>query len=109
MRDLALAAALALIAALAAGCGSSGSPGSSQLASLHVLSSITDGAVLSDPVAWTAQPVGLANGDAVDRVEFSIDGRVDWTEHKTPYVFDEDHNGLYPWVLGAGPHRSRCG
>jgi hypothetical protein len=69
-----------------------------------VLSSVTDGAVLSDPVAWTAQPVGLANGEVVDRVKFSIDGRVRWTEHKAPYFFNDDNNRLFPWVLGAGQH-----
>jgi hypothetical protein len=92
MRRLTLAAALAGTTALAAGCGSSGGPSSTQAVTLHVLSSITDGAVLSDPLAWTAQPVGLANGDVVDRVEFSIDGRVGWTEHKAPYFWLFGHD-----------------
>ena len=70
-----------------------------------MLSSITDGAVLSDPVQWTARPVGLAGGDAIERVEFSIDGRLRWTERKAPYFFNEDHNRLYPWLLGRGSHR----
>jgi hypothetical protein len=98
-------ATLAGAATLAAGCGSSANPPASQLIGLHVLSSITDGAVLSDPVTWTAQPVGMAPGDPVDRVEFSIDGQVRWTEHNTPYFFNDDYNRLYPWVLGAGQHR----
>ena len=92
------------LATVAAGCGSAANAGTSEPPGLHVLSSITDGAVLSDPVAWTAQPVGVANSDPVDRVEFSIDGRVRWTEDKTPYFFNDDYNHLYPWVLGEGPH-----
>jgi hypothetical protein len=69
-----------------------------------VLSSITDGAVLADPVRWTAQPLGVTARDTVDRVEFSVDGRVLWIEHTAPYFFNDDYNHLFPWLLGAGRH-----
>lgn len=105
MRYLILAAAAAAVAAISTGCGTGAGSNATTHPTLHVLSSITDGAALADPVEWTAQPVGLARGDAVDRVEFIIDGRVRWTEHKAPYFFNDDNNHLYPWVLGTGQHR----
>lgn len=104
-RHLSILAALGAIAVIAGGCGASGRPRSNQSASLHVRSSITDGAVLTDPTAWTAQAVGLPTHDTVKAVEFIIDGGVRWVEHTPPYFFNEDHNHLYPWVLGAGQHR----
>ena len=109
--SLQILAALGAIAVIAGGCGASGRPRSNQAAGLHqtaglhVRSSITDGAVLQDPTAWTAQAVGLPTHDSVKAVEFIIDGRVRWIEHIPPYFFNDDHNHLYPWVLGAGQHR----
>ncbi len=98
-------AALGVIAVIAGGCGASGRPRSNQSSSLHVRSSITDRAVLTDPTAWTAQAVGVPTHDTVKAVEFIIDGGVRWTEHTPPYYFNDDYNHLYPWVLGAGQHR----
>lgn len=92
-------------AALLAACGSSARRPGANTPSLHVLSSITDGAMLADPVRWTAQPIGVRPGDSVARVEFSVDGRILWTEHKAPYSFNDDNNQLFPWLLGAGAHR----
>jgi hypothetical protein len=91
------AAALTLICA---SCGSSTTP----KPALGVLSSISDGAALSNALQWTARPVGVADPN-VARVEFVIDARVRWTEQHSPYVFNGDGNELFPWVLGPGPHR----
>jgi hypothetical protein len=102
---LALGAVIAALGAVATGCASRAPSGSRAASGLHVLSSITDGAVLSDSVEWVAQPVGVPSGDSVTQIQFSIDGRVVWTGHKAPYFFNNEHNHLYPWMLGAGQHR----
>jgi hypothetical protein len=68
-----------------------------------VLSSISNGAVLSSALAWTAVPVGVAVAD-VARVQFLIDARLRWTARHSPYVFNGRGKGLFPWVLGAGAH-----
>jgi hypothetical protein len=104
MRNLLLGAAVTALAFTIAACGSSSAGRSPSGPGPHVISSITDGAVLSDPVRWTAQPVGMPSGDSVARVEFLIDGRLAWTEHNGPYYFNDDYNHLFPWVLGAGQH-----
>jgi hypothetical protein len=90
---------IALIVAIAAaGCGSS-----RVIPSLRVVSSISDGAALSEPVEWSALPVGVAPGDGIERVEFLIDGRLRWTDRIKPYFFNDDHR-LYPWTIGSGRH-----
>jgi hypothetical protein len=91
------AAALTLICA---SCASS----TTANPALGVLSSISDGAALSNALQWTARPVGIADAN-VARVEFVIDARVCWTEQHPPYVFNGDGDELFPWVLGAGAHR----
>jgi hypothetical protein len=91
------AAALTLICA---SCGSSTTP----KPALGVLSSISDGAALSNALQWKARPVGVADAN-VARVEFVIDARVRWTEQHPPYVFNGDGNELFPSVLGQGAHR----
>jgi hypothetical protein len=94
------AAALTLICA---SCGSSATAVPAP-PTLGVLSSISDGAVLSNALQWTARPVGVADANVV-RVEFVIDARMRWTEQQAPYVFNGDGNELFPWVLGQGAHR----
>ena len=71
---------------------------------LRVVSSISNGGVLSSAVSWTGTPAGVSPSD-VDRVEFMIDGRIRWTERNAPFVFSGDGAELYPWVLGVGAHR----
>lgn len=68
---------------------------------LSVTSSISDGSSLSQPVAWIATPSTISG---VDHVDFLIDGAVSWTEHKTPYTFNDDGNRLQPWLLALGAH-----
>lgn len=86
-----------------AACGSSaGATGAPE--PLRVVSSISNDAVLSSAVSWTGTPAGIP-ASRVDRVEFVIDGRVRWTEHHAPFVFNGDGSELFPWVLGAGAHR----
>jgi hypothetical protein len=93
-------AALTLMCA-SCGCGASAIPAPP---TLGVLSSISDGAALSNALQWAARPVGVADAN-VARVEFVIDARVRWTEQHPPYVFNGDGNELFPWMLGQGPHR----
>lgn len=68
-----------------------------------VTSSIPDGATLSGPVQWEAEPSGTPPG-GLDRVEFLIDGTTRWIEHNPPFVFNNDGNYLYPYLLGRGHH-----
>jgi hypothetical protein len=68
-----------------------------------VTSTIADGATLSAAVPWEAT-VQTGATDAVSRVEFSIDGKVRWTEKNEPYFFDDDSQLLPPWALGNGAH-----
>lgn len=93
----------AAVLLLCAGCGS-GARATKTTRTLRVVSSISDGAALSSAVSWTGTPAGVPV-QAVDRIEFVIDGRVRWTEHRTPYVFNGNGDELFPWVLGAGAHR----
>jgi hypothetical protein len=93
--------AAAVSALICASCGSGGSMPPSP--TLGVLSSISDGAELSNAVQWTATPVGVPDTDVVS-VQFIIDARVRWTELQPPYVFNGDGNDLFPWVLGPGAH-----
>ena len=69
-----------------------------------VTSSITDGATLAAAVQWDAQVAGTPPG-GLDRVEFLIDGHVRWIEHNPPFVFNNDGNYLYPYLLGRGHHQ----
>lgn len=70
-------------------------------APLSVTSSIPEGSSLSQPVAWIATPSSTAG---LDHVDFLIDGAVTWTEHQTPYTFNDDGNRLEPWLLSLGSH-----
>lgn len=90
---------LVLTGLMGLACGTSQATPSS--GAFSVTSSISEGASLSQPVAWTATPSSIA---AVDHVDFLIDGAVSWTEKKTPYVFNDDGNRLQPWLLGLGSH-----
>jgi hypothetical protein len=70
-------------------------------AALNITSSIPEGSSLSQPVAWIATPSNIIG---IDHVDFLIDGSVSWTEHKTPYTFNDDGNRLQPWLLSLGSH-----
>jgi hypothetical protein len=107
MRTFTFSAMAAAVALTIGGCGSDASRESTTPAP-GVLSSISDGAVLSDALQWTARPVGIRDS-AVARVEFLIDGRVLWTNDSRPYIFGltEQSNArrLFPSLLGTGAHR----
>ena len=94
-------AALIAILLIAACAGDSGN---GVAAKLRVTSSIADGTVLTDPVSWTATVTGVTASDAVDRVDFSIDGSIAWTEHNSPYTFNDDGYLLINAVLTPGKH-----
>jgi hypothetical protein len=69
------------------------------------VSSISDHATLSGALTWTAVPAGVRSADPVTRVDFLIDGRRRWTDRHAPFVFNDDHNALHPWILKRGSHR----
>ena len=81
-----------------------GSSGNAGAAKLRVSSSIADQAVLTDPVSWTATVTGVTASDAIARVDFSIDGSIAWTEHNSPYTFNDDGYLLINGVLTPGSH-----
>ena len=93
---------LSLLVLVAAAVGLAG-PRAAAADDWGVTSSIADNATLAAPVQWTAQPTGMPPG-GVDRVEFLIDGATRWIEHNPPFVFNNDGNWLYPYVLGRGHH-----
>jgi len=65
--------------------------------------SIADHAQLTEAVPWQVE-VTTADGEAVTSVDFLIDGEQQWQEDNSPYFFNDDHQVLAPWLLGAGPH-----
>jgi hypothetical protein len=101
MRMHATASAITLALSLAS-CGSSSRAGAP---SLRVVSSISDRATLADALQWTAVPAGVRSNDPVARVDFLLDGRRRWTDHRAPFVFNDDRNALHPWILARGGHR----
>jgi hypothetical protein len=101
MRMHATAAAITLAIALAS-CGSSSQ---GRAPSLRVVSSISDRATLVGALQWTAVPAGVRSADPVARVDFLVDGRRRWTDRHAPFVFNDDHNLLHPWILARGSHR----
>jgi hypothetical protein len=75
--------------------GCLGSKGQSHISAS---SSIPAGAKLRGALRWTAKP---EPDDVVAKVDFLIDGKLQWTEENAPYVFN-DQQLLATWLLG--PH-----
>ena len=96
------ATAVAALTLSLAGCGP-GSPAASR--SLGVVSSVSDRATLAGALQWTAVATGVRAEDPVARVDFLVDGRRRWTDRHAPFVFNDDHNALHPWILARGSHR----
>lgn len=92
-----LCAAAAVVGLLAVVAGA-------RAADWSVTSSIADGATLTAPVQWSAEPVGTPPS-GLDRIEFQIDDRVRWVEHNAPFYFNNDGNYLYPYLFARGPHQ----
>lgn len=71
------------------------------VATFTVSSSIPTGATLSGSVTWTAS----TSGASTTKVQFLIDGSVQWTEAYAPYQFDGDPSGvLDTTALSNGSH-----
>jgi hypothetical protein len=64
---------------------------------------ISDHARLTEAVAWRVM-VNTASDDAVQEVDFLVDGKQEWVENQPPYFFDDDDQLLTPWLLGEGKH-----
>jgi hypothetical protein len=65
--------------------------------------SIADHARLMHAEPWEVT-VTTSDDDAVQEVDFLVDGRKEWVETQPPYFFDDDHQLLTPWLLGDGKH-----
>ena len=64
---------------------------------------IADRSTLTHAEPWQVTAT-TADSDSVRQVDFLIDGRTVWVEREPPYFFDDDHQVLPPWLLGAGDH-----
>jgi hypothetical protein len=64
---------------------------------------IADGATLKRAIHWQVSARPAAN-DAIQEVDFLIDGKKKWVENNAPYFFDDDFEVLAPWLLGNGRH-----
>lgn len=117
---------LVLTIVIAVGCGgskqvaeSSSSPSSSQAAptssqaslstatsatrGLRVASTLDGKTVLPHRIHWLALPTVRAS--QIDEIDFLIDGRLAWVEHKTPYAYADDGGYLVTSFLAPGEHR----
>ena len=103
-------AALLLVLALAAcsstgGTASTGATAPSKAASsakLKVTSTLDGHSTLPYRIRWQAFP-GAPAAD-VSEVDFLIDGKLAWVEHKTPYFYGNDGNWLVTSFLTPGMH-----
>jgi len=68
-----------------------------------VTMTIADHVRLTHAVPWQVM-VDTASDDAVQEVDFLVDGRQKWVENQPPYFFNDDHQLLTPWLLGEGKH-----
>jgi hypothetical protein len=93
------AASLACVvaAALAPAAGAGAEP------TFTIRSTLGGKAVLPHRVAWLAVPA--LPSSRVRSVEFSIDGRVRWSERNPPYTYGNDGNFLVTSWLSPGMHR----
>lgn len=87
------------VAALAAPLTAAGS----RAGGLSVTSTIDGKTVLPLRIAWLARP-SLPPGQ-IKEVDFLIDGKVRWIEHRAPYSYGDDHERLVTSWLSAGRHR----
>ena len=68
-----------------------------------VTSTLDGKTVLPHRIPWIAKP-SLASATVL-RVDFLVDGKQLWVEHKAPYVFGSDGNALVTSFLTPGRHR----
>jgi hypothetical protein len=92
---------MALTLAVAALAASSGFAGGNAK-TLKVTSTLDGRRVLPTRIHWTARP-GIASSK-VEEVDFLIDGRLAWVEHKAPYAYGNDGNWLVTSFLKPGMH-----
>jgi len=69
---------------------------------LSVTSTLDRHTTLPVRIHWQAFPSAPASG--VSEVDFLIDGRLGWVEHKTPYFYGDDGNWLVTSFLTPGEH-----
>lgn len=67
-----------------------------------VTSTLDGKSVLPLRIHWIARPQVVSS--KVKEVDFSIDGRIGWVEHKPPYVYASDGNWLVTSFLSPGMH-----
>lgn len=96
-------AAAVLVGALVATCAVSAALAAHAAQPVLVRSSLDGKRVLPVRIHWVAKPAVAAA--RVREVDFLIDGRLGWVEHKAPYVYANDGNWLVTSFLSPGKHR----
>ncbi len=95
--------ALLVVALSALLCGSAASGHASITAGALTVKSTLDGkTVLPHRIHWLA--LTTLPGAQVSKVEFLIDGKVKWIEHKAPYTYGDDGGYLVTSWLTGGLH-----
>jgi hypothetical protein len=79
-----------------------GAAGTAKAQPFAVTSSLDGKSVLPRRIHWIAR-VQVASSK-VKNVDFLIDGRLGWVEHKPPYVYASDGNWLVTSFLSPGTH-----
>jgi hypothetical protein len=101
---LALAACAHGVATAGHPASSAANPAASSATSggLSVTSTLDGRSALPHRIHWQAFP----NGPSADvsEVDFLIDGKLDWVEHKAPYYYGDDGNYLVTSFLAPGQH-----
>jgi hypothetical protein len=73
------------------------------VSSFTVTSSLDGRTVLPHRIPWTART--MLAPSRVKEVDFLVDGKQVWAEHRAPYVFGDDGNMLVTSFLTPGRHR----
>jgi hypothetical protein len=89
--------------ALSVAAGATAHSGAGAGGKFTVRSSLDGITTIPRRIHWTASP-SVPPGQ-IERVIFSVDGRVVWIEHRAPYYYGQDGNWLVTTWLKPGMHR----
>jgi hypothetical protein len=93
---------LATVAAAITIATAAGATGAATAQSFGVTSSLDGKSVLPLRIHWIGRPQVVLS--KVKELDFLIDGRLGWVEHKTPFVYGDDGNWLVTSFLKPGKH-----
>lgn len=96
-----LSIVVSLVLAVAAGTVAQSGAAAGSTFAVH--SSLDDLTTIPRRIHWTASP--SAPPGQIERVIFSVDGRVVWVEHRAPYYYGQDGNWLVTTWLKPRMHR----